>query len=175
MISAGTPCKKAMRLCGRISHGRQHTAVDGFTLIEAMITTAVVGLLLALAIPTYNGVIEGLKVKQAGRDLMVIANEVTRYRTAHDFRLPNSLDELPSVPRLDPWKNAYEYLNFASGEPGINGRIRKDHNLHPLNSEFDLYSKGPDGQSRSPLTAAASRDDVLWARDGNFVGKASDF
>ena len=53
--------------------------------------------------------------------------------------------------------------------------IRKDHNLHPLNSEFDLYSFGKDGQSQSPLTAKASRDDVIWARDGGFVGLAEDY
>jgi general secretion pathway protein G len=53
--------------------------------------------------------------------------------------------------------------------------IRKDHNLHPLNSEFDLYSLGKDGRSSPPLTAQASRDDVIWARDGDFVGLASDY
>jgi general secretion pathway protein G len=57
----------------------------------------------------------------------------------------------------------------------VKGKIRKDHNLHPLNSEFDLYSMGADGASVSPLTAKASRDDVIWGRDGSFVGLASDF
>ena len=147
----------------------------GFTLIEAMIATALVGLLLALAIPAYGTVIEGLKVKQAGRDLLVIAQEVGRYRAAHNLTLPDSLDVFTGIPRLDPWKNPYEYLNFSSGAPGVTGRIRKDHNLHPLNSEFDLYSKGPDGNSNAPLTASPSRDDIIWARDGGFIGKATDF
>jgi general secretion pathway protein G len=53
--------------------------------------------------------------------------------------------------------------------------IRKDRNLHPLNSEFDLYSIGKDGRSMSALTAQISQDDVIWARDGNFVGLAADY
>jgi general secretion pathway protein G len=66
-------------------------------------------------------------------------------------------------------------MNFNANIPGIYGKIRKDHNLHPLNSEFDLYSMGADGDSKSPLTAKASRDDIIWARDGDFVGLAEDF
>lgn len=86
-----------------------------------------------------------------------------------------SLDDLTAIPRIDPWTRPYEYLRFAPPTPGINGRIRKDHNLHPLNTEFDLYSQGKDGRSNAPLTASASRDDVIWARDGSFVGLGEDF
>jgi general secretion pathway protein G len=52
---------------------------------------------------------------------------------------------------------------------------RKDKNLHPLNSDFDLYSIGKDGESRQPLTAKWSRDDVVRANDGGFVGLASEY
>ena len=45
----------------------------------------------------------------------------------------------------------------------------------PKNSDFDLYSMGKDGASVGPLTAKASRDDVVRASDGRFVGLASDF
>ena len=147
----------------------------GFTLLETMMATAVAALLLALAIPTYGRIMDRLKVSTATQDLVRIAQEVQRYRTAHDFRLPDSLADLAGIPRQDPWGADYEYLNFSAPIPGINGRIRKDHNLHPLNTEFDLYSKGPDGDSNSPLTSSKSRDDIIWARDGSFVGKAEDF
>ena len=143
--------------------------------MELMLATAVIGLLTALAIPAYSRVTENLKVDRARQDLLVIANLVQRWRTAHDFKLPESLGDLTGVPPKDPWGNPYRYLSFSSNAPGINGKIRKDHNLHPLNTEFDLYSMGPDGDSKSPLTASASRDDIIWARDGSFVGKAKDF
>jgi general secretion pathway protein G len=147
----------------------------GFTLLELMMAVAVVSLLFALAVPTYGRIIERTKVSRAGQELTKIAQEVQRYRTAHDFRLPGSLNDMAGIPRQDPWGGNYEYLNFSADIPGIAGLIRKDHNLHPLNTEFDLYSKGPDGRSSAALTSSLSRDDVIWARDGSFVGKAEDF
>jgi general secretion pathway protein G len=138
-----------------------------------MMALAVCGLLAALAVPTYGRIADRMKVSQTTQDLMRIAAEVQRYRTAHDFQLPDSLGQLTGIPRKDPWDNDYEYLNFS--QPGVMGLIRKDHNLHPLNTEFDLYSKGPDGDSSAPLTSSPSRDDIIWARDGSFVGKAEDF
>src|SRR4029079_16835938 len=107
-------------------------------------------------------------------DLAKIAQELEKYRTMHSA-LPDSLSELSGIPPQDPWGNAYQYLNFGSGIPGITGKIRKDHNLHPLNSEFDLYSMGKDGLSVAPLTARSSQGDVIWARDGGFVGLATDY
>jgi len=55
------------------------------------------------------------------------------------------------------------------------GKVRKDHNLVPLNSDYDLYSMGKDGKSVSPLTAKASRDDIVRANNGAFVGLASEY
>ena len=145
-------------------------------LLELMVALAVVGLLAAIALPTYAAIIERQKVGEAGRELMEIAMVIERYRTMR-FEIPETLTELGLDAHLleDPWGRQYQFLNFDSSIPGIKGKIRKDHNLHPLNSEFDLYSFGKDGQSQSPLTANASRDDVIWARDGGFVGLAEDY
>ena len=73
----------------------------------------------------------------------------------------------------DPWGNPYGYLNLS--ESGARGQARKDHALVPINTDFDLYSKGKDGVSVGPLTAQPSRDDIIRAADGRFVGLASDF
>ena len=45
----------------------------------------------------------------------------------------------------------------------------------PINTDFDLYSMGPDGKSVAPLTAAFSQDDVVRANDGSFIGVAKDY
>jgi len=45
----------------------------------------------------------------------------------------------------------------------------------PINSDYDLYSKGPDGLSLKPLTAAPSRDDIVRANNGSFIGIAADY
>jgi general secretion pathway protein G len=146
----------------------------GFTLLELLMAMAVVGLLVAVALPSYAGLVQRQKVEQAGRDLMNIAQEIERYRTNH-FATPETLGDLGFAIPKDPWGRDYQFLNFSSPAPGVTARIRKDHNLHPLNSDFDLYSVGKDGSSVPPLTGRPSRDDVIWARDGGFVGLASDY
>ena len=151
---------------------RQH---GGFTLLELMFGVCAVALLCTLAIPTYRSTVQRQQVSRAVADLGQIAQQLERYKTRNNFRLPMTLSDLgTSIPK-DPWGKDYQYLNFADGSPGIKGKIRKDHNLHPLNSAFDLYSSGPDGESRAPLTAKASRDDIIYGRDGGFIGVAAEF
>jgi general secretion pathway protein G len=53
--------------------------------------------------------------------------------------------------------------------------VRRDKNLVPINTDFDLYSVGKDGVTVSPLTAAQSRDDVVRANDGTFIGLGEDY
>jgi general secretion pathway protein G len=139
-----------------------------------MTTVVVVGLLAAIALPGYSRIAERQKVQRAARDLQDIASMIERYRTFR-FKIPETLGDLGATLPKDPWGRDYQFLSFDSSAPGVAGKIRKDHNLHPLNSDFDLYSLGKDGQSKPPLTASASRDDVIWARDGGFVGLASDY
>ena len=145
-----------------------------FTLLELMATVAVVCLLAAIGLPSYARIIQKQKVESAKRDLAELGMALEQYRTQF-FALPMSLADIGRANLRDPWNHPYQYLNFDAPVPGIKGKIRKDHNLHPINSEFDLYSMGPDGESRAPLTAKASRDDILFARDGSFIGPAEDF
>ena len=66
-----------------------------------------------------------------------------------------------------------EYLDLS--DPNGLGKMRKDKNLVPINSDYDLYSMGPDGISVSPLTAKASQDDIVRGRNGKFIGVATDY
>ncbi len=50
-----------------------------------------------------------------------------------------------------------------------------DRNLNPLNSDFDLYSKGKDNGSHLPITQSISLDDVLRANDGKFIDLAKNY
>lgn len=55
------------------------------------------------------------------------------------------------------------------------GGARKDRFLVPINSDFDIYSMGRDGQTVAPLTALKSHDDIIRASDGGFYGLATYF
>jgi general secretion pathway protein G len=137
-----------------------------------MITIGIVGLLSAIAAPSYMRYVEKTKVNQAGADIATIATIVKLFEVDNQ-RLPTSLKEVKQDTRMDPWGRPYHYFDLGSAKG--NGMARKDKKLAPLNSDFDLYSVGKDGQTQSPLGAKSSRDDVVRARDGRFVGLATDF
>jgi general secretion pathway protein G len=70
----------------------------------------------------------------------------------------------------------YLVAQGGNGNGGCgSGQPRKDHFLHPISSDFDLYSMGADGQSVAPLTAQKSRAAIIRANDGSYYGLASNF
>ncbi|WP_339843522.1 prepilin-type N-terminal cleavage/methylation domain-containing protein [uncultured Halopseudomonas sp.] len=145
----------------------------GFTLAELLLAVAVVGILSAVAFPSYSKYVERMKITTAVTDIIDMGVKIERFRTANNGDLPASLAQLQGVPALDPWENPYQYLSFE----GLNGQgqMRKDKNLVPVNTDYDLYSMGKDGRSVGPFTAKPSRDDVVRANDGGFVGLAADY
>lgn len=155
-------------------HSR-HTsrARRGFTLVELLITILVILLLASLSIPSYTRAREYALNSRAVTDVQTIQSEIGFF-LANQARYPNTLAELGArIPATDPWGNPYQYLNFAL----VNGQgaMRKDRFLVPINSDYDLYSLGPDGQSMPPLNARVSRDDIIRANDGGYIGPARGF
>ena len=143
----------------------------GFTVIELLMILGLIGILATIAVLVYGDITERTRVAKAMADIVTLDSEISTFEMMNE-RLPNDLAEINRAGFLDPWGNPYQYLNFAvSG----NANCRKDLALHPLNTEFDLYSKGKDGQSQAPLTASQSRDDIIRANDGQFVGLASSY
>ena len=146
----------------------------GFTLVELLIAVAIVAVLVVVAVPSYQHYRDRVAVMQAKSDIVAIATTIELYRSDNG-NFPNSLAAINMAGKLDPWNHPYQYLNLSPVAPGNIGKVRRDKNLVPINSDFDLYSMGKDGASQSPLTAAASQDDVVRANDGRFVGLASDY
>lgn len=143
----------------------------GFTVIELVMILGLIGILATIAVLVYGDITERTRVAKAMADIVTLDSEISTFEMMNE-RLPNDLAEINRATFLDPWGNPYQYLNFAiSG----NANCRKDHALHPLNTEFDLYSMGKDGQSQPPLTASQSRDDIVRANDGQYVGLAANF
>lgn len=139
------------------------------TLVELVLIVAIVAILATLALTTYADYRERLKIDQAVSDVMLISLSVAEFSNEYK-RLPVDLAEVGKSAMLDPWGNPYRYVNH---ETAPKGEFRKDKNIVPINSDFDLYSNGKDGASVAPLTAKHSRDDIIRANDGAFVGLAS--
>ena len=146
----------------------------GFGLLELMVTLVIAGLLAALAIPAYGSFVERARVARAIGEIASIGLEIEKFRLVNDSMPPADLSALPVAVPLDPWGNQYAYLNITTAGPGV-GAFRKDGNLNPLNSDYDLYSSGKDGDSMGPLNAQASRDDIVRANNGAFIGRAEDY
>ena len=155
-------------------HGSARRRENGFGLLDLMVALVVMSLLAALAVPAYTGMVNRGRVSGAIGDIGSIAVAVERFAVNNNDRLPATLAELNMDVPLDPWGNEYVYLNIRAAGLGVGG-FRKDGNLNPLNTDFDLYSRGADGESAGPLSAQKSRDDIVRANNGAFIGLGEDY
>ena len=158
-------------LNSRSESGRFGIVFSGFTLIEILIAIAIIGTLAAIAVPSYMSYRENARITAAISDIKTIEAKIERF-WFNNKTFPDQLSDLKGGPFEDPWGNPYAYLPV---EGASIGQLRKDHNMVPVNSDYDLYSKGKDGQSATPFTSNNSQDDIVRARDGAFVGLVSDY
>jgi len=140
-----------------------------FTLIEFSVVLIIVSLLIAVIVPAMTKLENSAKSGTTEDEIVDIQTDIDDFFDANGF-YPNSLADLFDPIPLDPWGNPYQYLNHDTS-PG-KGKWRKDKNLVPINSDYDLYSMGPDGKSASPLTASMSHDDIVRGRNGAYIGLA---
>jgi general secretion pathway protein G len=144
----------------------------GFTVVEVIIVAVIIATVSVWAVPAYVQRLHQIKIDKAILDIALIEAQVNRYFDLNDG-YPDSLGRLePPVPP-DPWGRSYQYL--TPSDPGWTGKFRKDRFLVPLNSDFDLYSVGPDGESRPPLPPKVSWDDIIRANNGGYIGIAAEF
>lgn len=144
----------------------------GFTLIELMIVTAILAALAGLVVPSYLSAVETARRVKAIAEIKAIQTDLEMFRM-QTGELPLTLAAAGLGQETDPWGRPYEYLNFETIHG--NGKKRKDKNLVPINSEYDLYSLGPDGKSQTQIHVPVSRDDIIRADDGSFIDVASKY
>lgn len=153
----------------------EHSAA--FSLIELLIVVAMTGTIAAIGLPEYMDALEKARVAKAIGDIVSAGEDIRLFYLDND-RFPNDLAEVGYADLKDPWGEPYEYRNIADSGQGGKGKpqgYRKDHFMVPLNSDYDMWSNGKDGTHQPPLTAKASRDDIVRALDGAWVGLAEDF
>ncbi len=143
----------------------------GFTLVELLIACAILGTLAAIATPLFYNYLEKVKLQRVYTEIRRLENEIFIFQGTYG-RFPKDLAEVGLDKLKDIWGNPYRYLPV---EGTARGKLRKDHFMVPVNSDFDLYSMGKDGKTASPFTAKISRDDIVRANDGQYLGLVSDY
>lgn len=144
----------------------------GFTLLELLIVLAILLTITAIAVPNLMAAMDQARIARAVGDIHSIEDDIASYQTVYGV-LPDDLSQIGDGNLVDPWNSPYQYLNHSTMKG--NGHARKDRFLVPLNSDYDLYSMGKDGQSVPPITAKSSSDDIIRASNGSFVGLAANF
>ncbi len=151
---------------------RRELHPKGFTILELLVVTVIIGTLSTLAAPPLQRARDMAQVGRAIAEIRILSSELAIYIEIN-FTPPVSLAAIDRAALLDPWGNPYMYVPLTG--PSATGEARKNKFQVPLNTDFDLGSAGPDGVSKTALTASASQDDILRAWNGAFVGPASDF
>jgi general secretion pathway protein G len=159
------------------SRGRWRTRLvsarsDAFTLVELIIMVAIIGILTGIAVPLYADFVYRARVERAKWDVRQIESGISLYYAKYNV-YPSNLSDVLDGNALDPWGRPYQYV--SSQDPSWAARQRRDRAMRPLNSDFDLYSKGTDGLSAPALSHSLSFDDVVRASNGAFVGLGADF
>ena len=141
-----------------------------------MIVTVLIMTISGIALPLYAQAVDAARITRAIGDIRAMANEIMAFQILNGD-VPDTLDEVGYGAHRDPYGNPYQFLKFGSGpgRGGFMGEARKDKFLVPINSRYDLYSMGKDGESVAPLAAPQSRDDIVMANDGGFVGLAENY
>jgi general secretion pathway protein G len=143
----------------------------GFTLIEIMLVVGMVGVLSGIAVPAYSN--HTTKVRNAECMTTISGLETLLEKYHADYgRYPSTLSEIGKGGTKDPWGRDIQYLNMADDPK--NNNCRKLGPVHPLNTDYDLYSSGKDGKSNKPINSGPSMDDIIRAYNGGYVGPASD-
>ncbi len=139
-----------------------------------MVVLSLMGTLVAIGVPTYSNYVDRANNATAATDIRSLEQFITRYEV-NEGELPDFLTDASAGGRTDPWGNPYQYLRIDGAGLKGKGAVRKDKKLNPINSDYDLYSMGKDGNSKKPLTAKASHDDIVRAANGAFVGLAINY
>lgn len=185
MWFGGSPFRTAQTRYGLFGARRRaaigHLAHIGVTLIEMLIVIAIIGTIMAIALPMFRSVLDQARVARAIGDISALQTDIAAYE-AGGKGLPESLATIGRASLMDPWGSPYQYLNFAGEDDEDNkgkgkGKefpvgARMDRFLVPINSTYDLYSMGKDGKTTVALTAKDSIDDIVRANDGGFIGLA---
>ena len=163
----------------------QSNCQRGFSFVEMLVALLIASILIIIAVPVFGdskpdcdqpgarqGPLMRAKIAQVTGDIGEIHLAASRFELSNN-RYPVDLAEIGLDDMRDPWGNPYRYL-VVFGRQDV-GPVRKDHNLKPVNTGYDVYSMGPDGVTASPFTSTPGKDDIVMANDGDYFGLACQY
>lgn len=137
----------------------------GFTLVELIVVSLLIGILTLLALPVFTEVKLMTKNARAMTELREIEKVIIAYAIDRGGSFPDNLTLVQLDGARDPWGNPYYYSPTCTRLDGV----------LLINGDFELYSKGPNGQSQESLEDPLSADDIIRAGDGGFIGTVDDY
>ncbi len=149
----------------------ESSARRGFTLVELVMVVGILLTLTALAAPSFLSALTNARYARAVGDIYTFQTDIESFSSSTG-KLPNTLADVGRAGVNDPWGMPYVYTNCSTAKKS---QFRKDHFGHPLNSDFDLFSSGPDRQWKPRINNKQSKDDVVRAANGSFIGMASQY
>jgi len=164
--------KKTLPITGNSGARICWRSESGYTLIELCICIAIIGILVAIAVPNYINYRYRAQIAVCISDIKLIETAISDY-LEEVGELPDSLTDIKLSAMRDPWGKPYQYLRIDGGKTsGIEGKRRRDKNANPVNSDYDLYSMGRDNKTVAQFTGNNARDDIVRANDGAYCGLA---
>ncbi len=135
--------------------------IRGFSVIELLAVVAILSVLVILAMPAYDHFKTNAKVARCQSEISSIESQIALF-VVDKNTMPDKLKEVPGAILNDAWGNPYEYIP--------NGKTYLDSNgVSILNNDYDLYSKGKDGDTDLDLSKPKSRDDIVRVYEGTWV------
>lgn len=126
-----------------------HQHRGGFTLIEMMIVVVIMGILAAVVLPNVIPQAEGARIKGASAQVMTLETalnsfylDCSRYPTTSE-----GLQALVQDPGLDAWHGPYLTRKELNEDPWGNEYCYSEEPDRGV--DFDVFSKGPDGQENT--------------------------
>lgn len=106
---------------------RHNSTMGGFTLIELMITVAIIGILAAIAYPSYTAYVQRAKRANGQADLLLLANAMERYYTARGTYVGADVEGGAGT------------VVFANHSPSDADRANRYYNLSIVNAAANSY------------------------------------
>jgi general secretion pathway protein G len=131
----------------------------GFTLLELLVVVAIVAVLAIIALPSYAMLKDLAKNARAETEVRMLEKGISLF-VVDNNALPNNLTFLPEASRIDPWGHNYEYYKISSPNDA-NAYAITAPGVDQINTDYDLYSKGKNGQTTLALPDSTSTDDIV--------------